>query len=197
VKLSGYVYSTKISTEFECEAQVKGQGHRGQKTKKCGVFRQRSSGARLHRWENQSMLTSCKYTIFAHGGTSLWHCGCLRKAQTETRKRSVSSKLREIFFCGPELCPMILILELNLDNINVNQRAKYLDQRLCIAQKLSFTLTHPHLINGSIWTTEVVGNKCVYSTHLYYDSSQKFRTQSRQSTAQCACSVSMYQTIRP
>jgi len=61
---------------------------------------------------------------------------------------------------------MILILELDLDNISANQHAKYLDQRLCIAQKLSFTLTHPHLINGSIWTTEVVGNKCVYTTLL-------------------------------
>ena len=35
MKLGGYVHSTKISPEFDCQGQtkVKGQGHRGQKRK--------------------------------------------------------------------------------------------------------------------------------------------------------------------
>ena len=36
MKLGSYVQCTKISPEFACQGQ--GQGHRGQKTKKCGIF---------------------------------------------------------------------------------------------------------------------------------------------------------------
>jgi len=37
-------------------SKIKGQGHRGQKSEKVRHFvRERSSGARLRRWENQRM----------------------------------------------------------------------------------------------------------------------------------------------
>jgi len=36
MKLGSYVQCTKISPEFACQGQ--GQGHRGQKTKKCDIF---------------------------------------------------------------------------------------------------------------------------------------------------------------
>ena len=58
-KLDGQVHCTKISSEFECQ----GQGHRGQKTKKCGIFFAshplgHSRSLVLCRWENQCMLSS-------------------------------------------------------------------------------------------------------------------------------------------
>ena len=71
------MHCTKISSEFECQSQrskVKGQGHRGQKTKKCAIlFGSRPLGrgrpSVLRRCENQRMLSICNCV-------QLQYCAC-------------------------------------------------------------------------------------------------------------------------
>jgi len=63
--------------------------------------------------------------------------------------------------------PLTLTFELDLDTVKVNQRVKYLGQRLFIVQKLlsghadahthTHTHTHTHQTDCFTWTTKVVG----------------------------------------
>ena len=70
---------------------------------------------------------------------------------------STRSRKTTFSISDPELWPMILIFEHDLDGVQNNQSTKHLGQRLLVLSYCVDTQTYAYRHDCSIWTTDVIG----------------------------------------